>query len=261
MLASKLLLSALGATAVVAAPVFPDLNMAAALPGSIDTMSEYFNMLAQKVQESKSMAAAPVCDVSKAVLPQSTPPLPPPAAGLILKHVAIGRGTQNYTCANETAAPVANGAVATLFNATCIASTYPELAKLLVKVALQFNLTQSEASRRLAPSNLAISGKHFFTPSLTPFFNLDVSDTMKLGEVPCAKNASSPAPPNAPVGQQGEAAVPWLKLTAKPGATGDLQEVYRVETAGGSAPATCKGMPADFEVQYAAQYWFYEKSQ
>ncbi len=75
--------------------------------------------------------------------------LPPPTAGLALKHVAIGRGVQNYTCdlANATAVPVSIGAVATLFNASCVAGTYPDLLNMLPRVALQFNLTASEARR------------------------------------------------------------------------------------------------------------------
>lgn len=190
--------------------------------------------------------------------------LPAISAGLTLKHVAVGRGTQNYTCdlSNTTSAPSQVGAVATLFNASCIASTFPELLNLLPRVSLTFNLTESAAypaelvpastNHRLAPGNYMISGHHYFETTTTPFFNLDTTN-WELGTAPCAKNASVAAPADAPTGQQGEAAVPWLKLTAREGATGRIQEVYRVETAGGSAPATCEGMEAAFEVQYAAQ--------
>lgn len=78
---------------------------------------------------------------------------------------------------------------------------------------------------------------------------------MNLGFAPCGKNASVPAPSGAPLGQNnvGLGAVAWLKLLTKSTATGDLQEVYRINTAGGSPPATCAGMPAAFEVQYAAE--------
>jgi len=277
--ASVILASALGA-AVLAAPVFPDLNMDAAMPHDISIVTDYFNMLAQKVQESRLMSTAPVCDLSRAQLPKDSeshprrPPkdipraspltrpfpsvapnsLPPPAEGFALKHVAVGRGTQNYTCdlANSTAVPKAVGAVATLFNASCVAATYPDLAKLLPRVAMRFNLTHPELPR-MAPSNLAISGRHWFTAAGIPFFDLD-TPAQSLGAAGCAKNASQPAPADAQPGQKGEPAVPWLKLTTKEGATGNLQEVFRVETVGGSAPASCKGMPAAFEVQYSAQY-------
>lgn len=186
--------------------------------------------------------------------------------GLVLKHVAIGRGTQNYTCdlSNSTAIPTAVGAVATLFNASCIAATYPDLLNMLPRVALAFNLTNSESGdyadnlvpastdARMAPGNYMISGHHYFLTTTTPFFNLDTTNG-NLGEVPAAKNASVNAPADAAIGQNGEKAVAWLKLTADQGATGRIQEVYRVETAGGSQPSTCTGMAAQFEVQYSAQ--------
>lgn len=182
--------------------------------------------------------------------------MPPPSAGLSLKHIALGRGTQNYTCdaGNDTAIPQAAGAVATLFNASCVGSYFPQLLDQLSKVTILFNLTGQELDQKIAPSNLVISGHHYFTPSASvPFFDLDMPD-QQLGHVSLAKNASEPAPADAPRGQQGEGAVAWLKLNAKPGmATGELQEVYRVGTAGGSPPATCKDMPATFEVQYTAQ--------
>jgi len=76
-----------------------------------------------------------------------------------------------------------------------------------------------------------------------------------LGVLPTAKNASAPAPADAAKGLGGEPAVPWLKLLAREGATGGLSEVYRINTAGGSAPATCAGREGtNFEVQYAAEY-------
>lgn len=181
-------------------------------------------------------------------------PLPAPSEGLVLKHVAVGRGTQNYTCAaNATAAPSQTGAVATLFNASCIAATYPDLLATLPGIALQFNLTDAN-QKSLTPSNLAISGHHYFTNTTTPFFDLD-SAANRLGQAGCAKNNSVPAPATASVGQHnvGFGAVTWLKLTTRTGATGDLMEVYRVNTAGGSPPATCAGLlNTAFEVQYSA---------
>src|SRR2546430_2496894 len=42
----------------------------------------------------------------------------PPPNGTVLKHVALGLGTQNYTCATpqSTAVPAANGAKAQLYD-------------------------------------------------------------------------------------------------------------------------------------------------
>ncbi|KAI3318170.1 hypothetical protein HD806DRAFT_320144 [Xylariaceae sp. AK1471] len=259
MYASTILATLLGASTVFAAPTWPQVN------GEQDAVSEYFNQLAQKIDASKLLASPPACDLSKAQIPTVTvSPLPAPAAGLALKHVAIGRGTQNYTCdlANATATPVANGAVATLFNASCVAAQYPDILHSLPKLVLGFDLSSiSNALNKLGPTNLVVSGHHFFTNVTTAFFNLD-TDRYQIGEAPCSKKNSTSAPPDAPKGRQGEPAVPWLRLTVNPEAiaaktTGGIQEVYRVKTAGGSAPATCKGMAASFEVQYAAEYWFF----
>jgi len=238
----------------------PPYNPGAASSSEMKVISDYFQVIGSKVLAGKSMSQEPVCDLSVAEMPVAPTPLPSPSTGLSLKHVAIGRGTQNYSCSttNSSAAPVAIGAVATLYNASCVASTYPTLLNLLPSVALTFNLTSTD-QESLSPSNLVISGHHFFTTTTTPFFNLD-TDEMELGEAPCAKNASTPAPAGANVGQGGigNGAVAWLKLNTKDGATGNLQEVYRVNTAGGSPPTTCAGMPATFEVQYAAEYWFWQ---
>lgn len=241
----------------------PTLNFspgAAERPAEMKILSEYFSMLGQKVQEGKNMAQAPVCNLNNAVLPVASPtPLPAVSAGLTLKHVAIGRGTQNYSCtANATAAPVSIGALATLYNATCIASTYPDLLEQLPNVALQFNLTSADQAT-LSPSNLAISGHHYFSNTTTPTFDLDTT-AMQLGFAPCSKNNTVAAPAGSSVGQGdvGFGAVAWLKLVARVGATGNLQEIYRVNTAGGNPPATCAGMPATFEVEYAAEYWFFQ---
>lgn len=254
----------------------PALPSAPRGPVGTKVVDDYFNLLAGKVAVGKGLSQAPVCDLSKAVLPVTCKcfpsraltqrqhhltlhliapsPLPAVSDGLSLKHVAIGRGTQNYSCStgNATAAPVALGAVATLYNSSCIASAYPDLLAALPNVALQFNLT-SPTQPSLTPSSLLLSGHHFFSNATTPAFDMTISN---VGFAPCAKNNSASAPPGASVGQNGVGlgAVTWLKLITRTGATGGLEEVYRVNTAGGSAPATCAGMPATFEVQYAAEY-------
>ena len=82
MLSSVLLVPALAAS-VFAAPTFPSINTDAALPGSITVMSDYFNMLADKVQQSRLMSDVAVCDLSKAAVPTRMSPFhfpPPPAA-------------------------------------------------------------------------------------------------------------------------------------------------------------------------------------
>jgi len=71
-----------------------------------------------------------------------------------------------------------------------------------------------------------------------------------------AEPAKSAAPVGAAAGANGFGSVPWIKLV---GLAGAYKEVYRVETAGGMAPANCSGVAqgAVFTVEYSAQYWFY----
>lgn len=173
---------------------------------------------------------------------------PSPSEGLKVKHVAIGRGTQNYTCEtnNADAEPVAAGALAHLFNASCVAALYPDLLDRIPAMALRFNISDAE---QLGASPLKPTGIHYFTESKTPYFNIGDGQ----GEAWCAKDSESAAPSTAAVGQKDEKAVAWLKLDANKNSTGSIKEVYRVTTAGGSPPATCEGMPEKFEVEYASE--------
>jgi hypothetical protein len=120
-------------------------------------------------------------------------------------------------------------------------------------VALQFNLTDSNQPT-LNPMSMDISGHHFFLDSKTPFFTLN-TDTMQLGQAACSKNATVAAPAGSPKGQGGVGygSVAWLQLLTKNGATGNLMEVYRINTAGGNPPPNCSNMTATFQVQYAAE--------
>ncbi|MCJ1413039.1 hypothetical protein MMC19_007141 [Ptychographa xylographoides] len=182
------------------------------------------------------------CDLQSATQPAATTPLPPPSASLSVYHIAIGRGTQNYTCADSTAAsiPASIGAVASLYNASCVAVGYPTVFATLPQEALRVPITS-------IPPQLVPSGKHYFSDATTPTFDLG-----PLGFVHLKKVASVPAPAANPP------AVAWLKLEYETqGDIGPIQEVYRLNTAGGSPPANCSGMPATFQVQYAAEYWFY----
>ncbi|KAH6603320.1 malate dehydrogenase [Trichoderma cornu-damae] len=251
---STFLLSSLAVFGAQAAPALPKLNLKdiANPAAALESLSGYFNLLAAKVQTFKARPAVPVCDLSKAQMPMING-LPPPSAGLTVHHVAVGRGTQNYTCNADhpDAAPTAAGALATLFNVSCIASISQALLGKVPDMAVNFVYDVATTTGSLGPMTLPVSGHHFFLDSTTPFFNLD-TPTLDIGTVPCAKNNSAPAPSTAAAGPRGEGAVPWLKLTAKDGATGGIKEVYRVNTAGGSPPASCRGQPANIEVQYSA---------
>ncbi|KAI4097215.1 MAG: hypothetical protein LQ344_000625 [Seirophora lacunosa] len=195
-------------------------------------------------------------DLTKLQVPLSngSATLPPPAPGLSLKAITLGRGTQNYTCAaGSTAAPVAVGAKADLLDVTPFlpflsAAQSLQVLNLITEYLVSFDTTTIEKSR------VPKLGRHIFDATGVPTFDLG-----KKGFLRAKKAAGIAAPAGACKGANGRGygAVDWLALADAPGSVG-LKEVYRVQTAGGKAPPSCGGGAArDITVQYAAQYWFY----
>jgi hypothetical protein len=105
-------------------------------------------------------------------------------------------------------------------------------------------------------------GHHFFQSvngANGPVFALDkLSSPYPIAQV--GKLNDTAAPATACPGLTGEGTVKWLYLKDTKGVSqGGIDTVYRLETAGGMAPAMCKDQPKTFEVKYAAQcklnYW------
>lgn len=193
-------------------------------------------------------------------MPIAPTPLPSPDPDTHLSHVAIGRGVQNYTCANSSSSgtPTPAGAIASLYNITCTECNYPSLSTTMTNLVIHYPLP-SNPTDNFQPTNLLLSGHHFFVDNTTPIFNLDLGPQAQYGYAVTKKDSASPAPSDAPKGLNGEAAVAWLKLNTIDGTKGGLKHVYRVNTVGGSPPKTCEGVKPGvlFSVEYAAQYWVY----
>lgn len=166
---------------------------------------------------------------------------------------------QNYTCAesNLSSAPAPIGAVASLYNASCTECNYPSLTTMMTNLVINYPLP-SIPTDNFQPTNIFLSGHHFFSDNTTPIFDLDLTPSAQYGYAVTKKQSASPAPSDAPTGPNGEAAVAWLKLDTVNGTKGGLRHIYRVNTVGGSAPKTCVGRQAGvFSVEYSAQYWIY----
>ncbi|KAF8429559.1 hypothetical protein EV426DRAFT_581817 [Tirmania nivea] len=185
---------------------------------------------------------------------------------LKLQLVVVGHGTQNYTCADSTAnsKPVANGAHAELYDASCFVSITPGILNRLPYLFLQ-------KPRAIPVDKLPKVGVHYFYPdATTPVFDVNgKTAAAKKGRFVGKKleNVSAPSDAYAGVAPDAFGAVDWLKLVSTDNvrtASGEVfasngyNAVYRVETAGGKPPATCQGRPAHFEILYAAQYWLYK---
>jgi len=185
---------------------------------------------------------------------------PAPPSGTVLKYVALGVGTQNYTCATPSSAAVAPasfGAMAQLYNAGSYLERIPEMMESLPAMALGV-YTFSHGEIALATLlGLPVLGEHHFNSAMQPTFDLFAVNAQLLGK----KTGDIPAPTESCDGPDTEGAVDWLYLTDASngdGATfGGVTAVYRIETAGGKCPTTCESSAAEFDVPYAAEYWFY----
>ncbi|KAJ5634776.1 hypothetical protein N7528_002618 [Penicillium herquei] len=198
------------------------------------------------------------CSTPHAVLPlnSTSVQLPAPSSNLTLKYIAIGRGTQNYTCANSTSAavPFSVGAAATLFDASCIAAQSMNLLHEMPAVAGSAPVGSlgflAELLSHTTNSSNLILGEHYFNAAGDPVLDLRLSGLSDW--IVATKTASVNAPQLSSTANQN---VAWLQLERLSGS--GIEEVYRVETYQGSAPATCSGLNKTVVVQYAAEYWFY----
>ncbi|PVI00053.1 hypothetical protein DM02DRAFT_718575 [Periconia macrospinosa] len=206
------------------------------------------------------VVAAPLeassCPAGLGSLAAKYPPnaLPSPE-GLHLKFVVLGVGTQNYICVggDDASEPGTIGAVAQLYDIGTRLNTDPHAqskisplsGRALVSASkhrLEGYLKSEGYDRRL--------GSHFFSQNRTQH-----STPCPIAVV-TKKNATD-APKAAFPGLAGEGAMQWLRLVDDGMSVDGIDTVYRIETAGGSKPASCKGRKGDFEVPYAAQYWMY----
>lgn len=124
----------------------------------------------------------------------------------------------------------------------------------LPSIAYKISLPTNEYAV-FPPANIELMGHHFFYDPTTPEFNLDTTKYKQYGIAMTKKANSADAPESAAQGKYG--AVSWLSLKTTTGTVGKYKAVYRVNTASGSPPDTCEGMPSSFEIQYSANYYFY----
>jgi uncharacterized protein DUF3455 len=109
-------------------------------------------------------------------LNDTSPQLDGPSPGLSLKYVALGRGTQNYTCLgnDSNAAPTAIGAVATLFDSSCLAvfllNIFNDIPPALVQMPHDAAVAAAIVIDQLSTANdgSVVFGQHYFVNSVTP---------------------------------------------------------------------------------------------
>lgn len=102
-----------------------------------------------------------------------------------------------------------------------------------------------------------IIGHHFFNRlngTNIPVFAFDQLAQTPYPIARVVKISGADAPKYACPGLSNEGAVQWLYLSDTHGISqGTVDTVYRIETAGGKSPVTCKGQGPNFTVPYAAE--------
>ncbi|KAL7755395.1 hypothetical protein ACKLNR_014493 [Fusarium oxysporum f. sp. zingiberi] len=210
------------------------------------------------------------------VLPVNGGPseLPAPPQDVTLKHIALGFGIQNYTCAGIDAAPVSAGALAVLYDVTYLYPGQDPLSLTDEKWAslpsdvldtgrVPLNRNENGGASLTSPfpkkqalrvksirKNIPYLGHHFFNVDGVPTFDLDKANQFLIAK----KLGGIKAPASAPTGPEGTGAVDWLYLGDAGGSQG-VSVVYRVLTAGGASHG-CKAKGTD-STSYTTLYWFY----
>ncbi|KAK2122015.1 hypothetical protein NOF04DRAFT_1197004, partial [Fusarium oxysporum II5] len=201
--------------------------------------------------------------------------LPEPSQGAALKHIALGFGIQNYTCADTDTTPTSVGALAVLYDVTHLypgqghsSLTQAEWAsvpgEVLNTLNVPLNLNENgigaspikpfpkkqDLKVRSLSKKISYLGHHYFNSVGVPTFDLDKACQLLIAK----KIDGIKAPGSSPSGPDGTGAVDWLFLGDAGGSHG-ISFVYRVLTASGASHG-CKTKGVD-STSYAAMYWFY----
>lgn len=167
------------------------------------------------------------CSMAGADLPLNNTKveLPHPSSNLTLKYIALGRGTQNYTCPSTSATsrnvstPTATGAAAMLFDASCLASTsmtlLHEVPAIIGRAPLASLPFMAEVLGATTSTPNLILGEHYFDANGDPFFNLRMSGSDAW--MSAKKNASVSAPAREYSSDTERKDVAWLQLESKKG--------------------------------------------
>lgn len=113
--------------------------------------------------------------------------------------------------------------------------------------------------------NKILVGHHYFSPNNTiPVFDFRMEKSQQNSQSLVfrgKKDQGVPATASASKGilTEQNGAVDWLRIVAIPSLSVGFKLVYRVQTAGGKNPSTCKGMSKSFEIQYATEYCKYSR--
>ncbi|KAJ7635063.1 hypothetical protein FB45DRAFT_1057001 [Roridomyces roridus] len=203
------------------------------------------------------------CDLTNAEmnLPLNQSVLIAPSVGP--SYIGVAVGVQNYTCTASTGTWTNVGAVAELFDISCLYGE-PEFLN-MSQIAYQMwelmpptepilNLINYFAAFRAS----MVLGQHYFVQSptvtgLSPKWDFTSAslaghaDAFVIG----AKAGDMPSP-------NGPSAVDWLMLNNVQGSL--AKQVFRINTVGGMPPTSCAPGANPISVKYASAYWLFNST-
>ncbi|KAG1741272.1 hypothetical protein EDB19DRAFT_1907967 [Suillus lakei] len=199
------------------------------------------------------------CDLSGAslqVLANQTQLVAPTYAP---SFIGIGVGTQNYTCNATTSTYAFIGAVAEIFDSSCLYGTpafdsASTIAYDVWSATTGVTIQEVITTLRLTP-DLAVLGQHYYVPNLVgsglspkwDFTSSGVTDGNPNAYVIGAKIGDLPSSDSRNIDD--------LMVKAVEGEL--ASEIFRMETNGGQPPSQCAAGDSNITVKYTAQYWFF----
>ncbi|KAJ7177889.1 hypothetical protein C8R46DRAFT_888939 [Mycena filopes] len=166
-------------------------------------------------------------------------------------YVLLGVGVQNYTCASGSSTYTSAGAVASLFDISCLQNN-ADYDTLPARAFAFWN--DDDGAPTVTPLNVA-NDQHYFIPnpnglgSLSPKWDFTAPSGDPTAFVVAAKVGDVPAPANPATN------VDWLSLNAVSGTL--AKQVFRVDTVGGQPPSSCTPGSGALSVKYVSRYYLY----
>ncbi|KAJ7668946.1 hypothetical protein B0H17DRAFT_1247984 [Mycena rosella] len=195
------------------------------------------------------------CNTSTAVmdLPAGQTQLVSPTSAPLF--VLLGVGIQNYTCSSTTSTYTSIGAVASLFDISCLEKS--QFASVQTKAYTAWDspaagACASEIGSRVGAPKLL--GFHYFVTSpsgtgISPKWDFTSTARVPTAYVIGAKTGDITAPTASATN------VDWLELNGVQGAL--ATKIFRVDTVNGQPPASCVAGSAPISVKYTAKYYLY----
>ncbi|KAF7332934.1 hypothetical protein MVEN_02399300 [Mycena venus] len=199
------------------------------------------------------------CDTSKAAidLPANQTALVAPTTNPLF--VMLGVGVQNYSCSSTTSTYTSIGAVASLFDISCL-ETQPQFATIQTTAFNVWSKIPSSVSATSIDSTVGapfLLGFHYFVPSpsgtgISPKWDFTSTGSF-AGDATAYVIGAKVGDIAAPTGSTTN--VDWLALN---GIQGSLaSKIFRIDTVGGQPPTSCVPGSAPISVKYTAKYFLY----